>query len=178
MSLEKYLKKKTFKIVLGGEGAVGKTTLARMLAGETNTDENIELTPGIEFHSLRIENEMSIDCQLWDLGGQTYFRQIQDSFFQSASIVILVFSVDRYNTFLSLDSWLEFIPQNIQTKIFLIANKIDCDKRYVKTDDALEFAKSFNLKYYELSALTGIGVNEFKQNLIETIVSLYNSDKK
>ncbi len=171
MSLEKLQKKNSFKIVLGGEGAVGKTTLARKLIGESNFDDR--LTIGIQFHSFRIENEVCIDCQLWDLGGQDYFRPIQQGFFQGASIVIIVFSVERFNTFLTLNSWLEFIPQNTQPKIFLVANKIDCDKRFVETDEALEFAKTFNMKYYELSALTGTGLKEFKQDLIETIVNLY-----
>ena len=45
MPIENYVRKNYFKIVIGGDGAVGKTTLSKRLTGTIKADERIEMTP-------------------------------------------------------------------------------------------------------------------------------------
>ena len=53
----------------------------------------------------------------------------------------------------------------------MIANKIDMeDTRVVTSDMAIEFTKNFNVKYYEVSAKTGEGVEDIFQFACEEFI--------
>ncbi len=173
MTIDKYIKKESFKIVIAGDGAVGKTSTAKRLAGNLKINEELHMTPGIDFQSVTIESYQPIECQLWDLGGQEQFRKIQDNFFHGATIIIFMFTVDRYSSFMNLKSWLNLIPKNKEVTFFLLANKIDALNPVVDRQHAMEFANAHNMTYYEVSALTGKGFNEFKEDLFKTIEYLY-----
>jgi small GTP-binding protein len=173
LTIDKYIKKDSFKIVIAGDGAVGKTSTAKRLAGNLNINEELQMTPGIDFQSVTIKSYQPIDAQLWDLGGQEQFRKFQDDFFQGATIIIFIFTVDRYSSFMNLKSWLTLIPKNIDISYFLLANKIDALNRVVDRQHAIEFANAHNMTYYEVSALTGKGFDEFKEDLFKTIEYLF-----
>ncbi|MFX1445807.1 MAG: Rab family GTPase [Promethearchaeota archaeon] len=173
MTIDKYLKKEAFKIVIAGDGAVGKTSTAKRLAGNLNVNEILSMTPGIDFQSVQIQSYETIECQLWDLGGQEQFRKFQDDFFQGATIIIFMFTVDRYSSFMNLKSWVSLIPKNVEVSFFLLANKVDALNRVVDRQHAIEFANVNNMTYYEVSALTGKGFDEFREDLFKTIEYLY-----
>ena len=63
MTIDKFVRKNYFKIILAGEGGVGKTTLSKRLTGKLRADEILEMTPGVDFHSLKIKNNI-ISLQL------------------------------------------------------------------------------------------------------------------
>jgi len=173
MTIHNHVRKNAFKIVLCGDGAVGKTTIGRRISGKFDFDENIEMTPGVDFHNLTIQSYQPIDCQIWDLGGQEQFRNFQDDFFYSATVVVLIFAVNMYHSFMNLKSWLFLISKELLKKTYLIANKIDSDNRSVSEKKALEFSKKYKMTYYEVSALTGKGFEEFKEDLNKTIEYIY-----
>ena len=50
---------------------------------------------------------------------------------------------------------------------YLIANKIDIEKREVSKEEGEELAAKYNMKYFEMSARTG-------ENITETITELVN----
>jgi len=172
MAIHDYVRKNSFKILICGNGAVGKTTIGKKISGNFNANENIEMTTGIEFHNLTIPSKEPIDCQLWDLGGQDQFREFQDNFFDSATIVVLIFAVNMYNSYMKLSSWKSLISKEILEKTYLIANKIDASNRSVPKQKGLEFALKNNMAYFEISALTGEGIEKFKSDLINTIKTI------
>jgi len=178
MPIENYVRKNYFKIVIGGDGAVGKTTLSKRLTGTIKADERIEMTPGLDFYCLKIKNNV-INLQIWDLGGQEQFRYFQPDFFGGAAIVILIFSVDAYNTFKSISAWLDFVPEEMYENIYLLGNKIDTSERSVKIEEALEYTESHGFRgYYEISALNGVGIDEFELDLVKTIQEMFIARKK
>jgi len=178
MSIQKYLRKNSFKIVLCGDGAVGKTTISRRLTKKYAANENTNMTLGVEFHNLKIPNsEQNIYCQIWDLGGQHQFKGFHEVFFAHATVVILTFAVNMYRSFKNLDFWLPFISKEMLKKTYLLGNKIDFINRSVRKEDAIEFAKQKEMTYFEISAKTGKGIEEFKSDLINTIESIYQAKK-
>jgi GTPase SAR1 family protein len=62
--------KNSFKIVIAGDGAVGKTIIAQRLTGSLKVEKDRLMTCGIDFHTLEIVNGNSEKAQIWDLGGQ------------------------------------------------------------------------------------------------------------
>jgi Ras-related protein Rab-2A len=163
---------KTIKIVVCGDGAVGKTTLIKRIT-KNNEDLNnmppIKMTPGVDIDSMTIPNSNVIGS-IWDLGGQCQFRFMQDAFLRGLDILILLYSVEWYHSFTDLSQWLKIIPPNYHPKkIYLIANKIDAQTRILLPEDGIEFAEQINASFFEMSAITGKNVEEFKQDLVNAM---------
>jgi small GTP-binding protein len=169
-------RKNICKIVVSGDGAVGKTTLCHRLTGELKKYENRLMTCGVEFHDLKRINGTEIDAQIWDLGGQDHFRHFQEPFFKKLNIAIFVFSVEWFHSFIDIDFWLGFLDKEEPIKAYLIGNKIDSENRDVQSEEAQDFAKTRGMVYYEISALNGNGFNEFKDDLLSTIEKLLKKD--
>ena len=170
--VERYTKKNFLKIVIGGEGGVGKTSLSKRLTGKLNEEEILEMTPGIDFHHLKIGSTI-LNVIISDLGGQFQFRAFQDKFFDGASIVILVFAVDMYFSFKKITSWTDLLPAQMKNNTFLVGNKIDNPHRSVSMEEAFEYAEQKGLKYFEVSTKNGVGFEQFKEELIKTIEEMF-----
>ena len=69
---------------------------------------------------------------------------------------------------------------DISTKpIFLIGNKIDLPNRVVLNEEANEYAKANNIKYFETSANNGFGIKEIFHELYNEIYMInYYPQKK
>lgn len=167
---------KTCKIVLAGEGAVGKTTISKRLVGTLEENDSTQMTCGIDYHTLEITNGMTLNAQLYDLGGQERFRCFQSSIFKGASIVVIVFSVEWFHSYLNLDQWLEMIQDENPLKVYLIANKIDAEDRCITKEEVERFANEREISYYEISALKGIGFKDFEEDMKQTIKKFYEVD--
>ena len=79
--------KSVLKIVLLGSGGVGKTTISKLLKGETIPIEHIP-TIGAGISELLISGEVKL--MVWDIAGQNRFRQIWEDFISGADIIFLV----------------------------------------------------------------------------------------
>jgi len=170
--VDKYTKKNYLKIVICGEGAVGKTSLSKRITGKLKEEEILVMTPGIDFHHLKIGNTI-LNVIISDLGGQNQFQCLHEKFVDGASIVILVFAVDNYFSYRKISSWLNLLPPQMKNNLFLLGNKIDNPNRSVKMEEAFEFAEQKGLKYYEVSTKNGMGFDHFKEDLIKTIEEIF-----
>ena len=88
----------------------------------------------------------------------------------------MVFSVVDEKSFKQIDYWLDSIREetDIHKKvIYLVGNKIDLDKREVSNEDAVNYAKLRQIKYYETSAKTGFAVNQVFNKIFQDIYDLF-----
>jgi small GTP-binding protein len=117
----------TWKVVIGGLGAVGKTTfIHRFLTGQFI--EGTALTVGVEFHSHLMEHEgKKINLVIWDLGGQERFRPLQSKFMEGAVAALVMFDMSRMKTLHETSDWIEMIRKNASSSIpvLLIGGKAD-----------------------------------------------------
>lgn len=163
-------KREVCKVVVGGDGAVGKTTFCQHLTGSLQNEEDRLMTCGVEFHDLHLRGDKkSVDAQIWDLGGQERFRCMQEAFYRKVHIAIFVYSVEWYHTFVDIDFWLGFLDNENPIEVYLIANKIDSEERDVTTEEGKEFANSRGMKYFEISARDGKNFEQLKESIISTI---------
>ncbi|UYP47775.1 hypothetical protein NEF87_004060 [Candidatus Lokiarchaeum ossiferum] len=165
--------KQPIKIVVGGSGAVGKTTICHLLAKKLDKFNPPKMTPGIDLHEFKKSKNEKRIAALWDLGGQERFRFIQDSYIKGAKIVIFVYSCEWIHSLKDIKSWISMIPKNDPpAHIFLIANKIDSVKKCITKEDVLDICNQHKMEYFEMSARSGEGVSEFEEALIRKIESL------
>jgi len=160
-----------FKIVLAGDGAVGKTSIRERYMGKGFTGDYLK-TIGADFASkkVKIENH-DITFQIWDLAGQDSYSAVRSTFYKGAIASLMVFDCQDPKTMTNLKSWMDEAIEGSKNGIltfFIIANKIDLEeKRRVSREVAIDFChrveKETGLRIYycETSALTG-------QNIAET----------
>lgn len=166
------------KCIIAGDGAVGKSTIAKRLCGKLTDDINIEMTKGLDIEKFEIEknDNEKIVIQLWDMGGQEQFRVFQKDFFEGAHLVIFVYSLTWFHSFLHLNDWIRLISERKPPlKGFVIANKIDLPNRAIASKEGEDLAFNLGYDYYEVSSLTGMGFDEFKEGLVSSILFMMDN---
>ena len=153
-----------FKIIIIGDSGVGKSCLT--MKATKNIFENFySSTVGFEFYTFNVKiKDKNIRLQIWDTCGQEMYRSLINGFYRSASLAILVYSIDNENSFLNLESWLNEIKEkgNPDIKLFLIGNKNDLeDIRRVSEEQAKKFSMENGLDLFlESSAKTGFNAQK------------------
>lgn len=153
----------TFKIIMAGDAAVGKTSLVRRYIHHT-FKENYLITIGVQVSTteIKIENA-TIKLIVWDVAGQKSFQTVLPLYFKGADASILVFDVTNRNTFNNVENWLKRIRETEpESVVILCGNKTDMSyARVVKREEAEKKAQELGvLDYIETSAKTGYGVQE------------------
>jgi small GTP-binding protein len=164
-----------FKIVMLGDGAVGKTAMTTRFTQDFFSSD-YKRTIGADFAVKRMEIpdiDAKVTLQCWDLAGQPRFEFVRQGFYRGARGGLLLYDVTRRRTFLNIDRWKEETFTNIGKEIPLVvvANKIDLvDSRAVTEEEGQAYAKENDFIYVESSALTGENVEEAYVNLCKTMV--------
>jgi len=142
----------TFKLVLVGDGGVGKTTFVkRHMTGEF--EKKYVATLGVEVHPLAFTtNRGPITFTVWDTAGQEKFGGLRDGYYIQGQCAIVMFDVTSRITYKNVPTWhkdLVRVCENIP--IVLCGNKVDIKDRKVKAK-AITFHRKKNLQYYDISA--------------------------
>jgi Ras-related protein Rab-43 len=162
------------KILVIGEGGVGKTTLIRRLVTGRYSDQH--MTVGMDFATkiMRTSDGREVKLQLWDIGGQSRFRLFLPSAKGGAKGIILVFDLSRPSTFVQLDDWVRLVrtglPPNKCVPIVLVGAKCDL-KREVMVEAAKNFVARMELDgYVETSSKENVNVDKPFEVLIKSII--------
>lgn len=166
-----------FKLMVIGEGAVGKTTLVnRYVTGTFERD--YKTTIGSQFavklaHISPPDAEYStgIKIQAWDVAGQARFKAVRKMYYSGAAGVIIVFDVTRRRSFTELSKWVQEADESIGTRVptVCVGNKTDLPDRAVPSDEAKRWAEDQGFVYMESSAKTGDGVADMFTVLAEVM---------
>ncbi|XP_061412161.1 ras-related protein Rab-28 isoform X2 [Lethenteron reissneri] len=156
---------KQLKIVILGDGASGKTSLATRFAQEA-FGKQYKQTVGLDFFLKRITlpGNVSVTLQVWDIGGQTLGGKMLDKYIYGAHGVLLVYDITNYQSFEDLEDWLGMVRKvneeaERQPNVALVANKIDLEHmRTVKADKHSRFCQENGLSSHFVSAKTGDSV--------------------
>ena len=141
-----------FKVSLIGDSATGKTSIITRFIDDVFKEET-STTIGVDFKivSLDLGENTYAKMQIWDTCGSERFKSITASFLKSCSAFILVFDLNRKNTFKSIENWIKTINENTKPKfLILIGNKCDL-KRDVNKDEIISFCEKNKLNYIEIS---------------------------
>jgi len=142
----------TFKLILVGDGGVGKTTFVkRHLTGEF--EKKYVATLGVEVHPLGFHTNYGAICfNVWDTAGQEKFGGLRDGYYIQGQCAIIMFDVTSRITYKNVPNWhrdLVRVCENIP--IVLVGNKVDVKDRKVKAK-SITFHRKKNLQYYDISA--------------------------
>ncbi|RDD40681.1 DnaJ-like protein subfamily C member 27 [Trichoplax sp. H2] len=162
------------KIITLGNAHVGKTSIIKNFC-DAGFSDSYQATVGVDYgFRIHSEDDTETYVNIWDFSGQNEYCDVRNELYEETKAVFLVYDVTTRATFEDLDSWLREFQKYCETKakIAVVANKIDCNqKRVVKKEEGMKWAKNHNAKYFETSAATGQGIKE----LFGTLISIANS---
>ncbi len=120
---------RSIKILLLGDGAVGKTSLVKRFV-EQRFDDKYIATIGVNVKKKTLP-DLNVKLMLWDMYGQKMNKSLHSSHYSGADGAIIVYDLTRYDTFLSLASWInELFSVTGKIPFVVLGNKLDLIDEY------------------------------------------------
>lgn len=155
-----------YKVVILGDGAVGKTSLTNRFC-EDYFAAQYKQTIGVDWFIKRVvlPGDVHVALQIWDIGGQTIGSKMVSNYIYGAQAVILVYDITNFQSFQDLEDWLALVKKTFESEqlpyVALCGNKIDLQHmRAVKADKHAQFADDHQLYSYFVSAKSGDHVQQ------------------
>lgn len=185
------------KILLLGDGGVGKSSFRRAWLGETFRTQYI-MTLGADFEAKEIvlfyppsKTHFTIKFQIWDLAGQPRFKVVSDLYYRGAVGALCFFDITNENSYINLVEWINsYWNLNGMGKrpLVIVGAKSDLRKdpnfpNQVSSQHGFELANEIkkriqkdhdiNVDYVETSSKQDINVEKAFQLLGTEIIKLY-----
>ena len=145
----------TYKLILIGDSAVGKTCIFKKLTSGVFNEKSIS-TIGMDRRTLNFTikdsegRDLDVEVQLWDTAGQERFRTITNNYYKSSQGLLLIYDITKKDTFNNVENWINNVKETLGEEdkylIVLIGNKVDLaeanpETREVSLDEAEEICK-------------------------------------
>lgn len=151
------------KIVTIGESRVGKSCLVKRFSEGSRFFSQYIPTIGIDYGA----KQFTVDgtqfyTHFWDMSGDESYLEVRNEFYGDTDGFLIVFDLSSRDSFNQLPRWIEEARKygGDLTAAVLCGNKADAQKIVVTPEEAAEFARSLNIKYFETSAKSGKNVTE------------------
>lgn len=167
------------KILVAGESFVGKTTLIQryiadeFIVGIRNTigvDFFLKQITAVQFEGLPEED--SFDLQIWDISGESRFREILPLYSAGTHGVILCFN--DIQSFEKLSEWADLLKNIIPlpSPRILLRTKLDLDEDIPDQMEIRSFMNKYQcMGFYSTSAKDGTGVSNAFLTMAKEIYS-------
>eukprot|EP00293_Proteomonas_sulcata_P003010 CAMPEP_0184320420 /NCGR_PEP_ID=MMETSP1049-20130417/113906_1 /TAXON_ID=77928 /ORGANISM="Proteomonas sulcata, Strain CCMP704" /LENGTH=214 /DNA_ID=CAMNT_0026640917 /DNA_START=167 /DNA_END=811 /DNA_ORIENTATION=+ len=155
--------KQNFKVVLLGEGRVGKTSITLRYVNNAFSDKQ-QATIQASFLSKKLTlGDTTCNLAIWDTAGQERFHALGPIYYRDADGALLVYDTTDAESFGKVKAWVKELRKMVGTEIVLCiaGNKIDMTKeRQVEQKEAEEYADSVGAVHFNTSAKLGRGIDE------------------
>ena len=163
------------KIILAGDGGVGKLTfLYRLTTGKYSP--NTKMTIGVEcLTKTVVVNKKKINFCFWTLGGQERFRFFLPLLCRGLDAAILMFDLTRAMSLERIPEWVNICrKENPNLPILFLRSKADlADDIDISKDYIMSYKEQFNLyDYLKISSKTGENVEEAFNMLLHDILGI------
>ena len=166
--------KENYKVVFLGDSGVGaKTSLINRIIDD-KFNENEMSTSGASYSPkfIRLKSEKDVLIEIWDTVGQEKYRSLTKFFIKDFDCIVLGYDITSKISYNNINFWYQLSKENSETNlIYLVANKIDLyESEAVKEEEARNYAKENNMRFFQISCKTTTGIKEFLNDLISEII--------
>ncbi|MDZ8025099.1 MAG: COR domain-containing protein, partial [Nostoc sp. DedQUE11] len=163
------------KLLVVGEGGVGKTSLLRALRGE-ELDTQESTTHGIEIKSLELTHptqaDTSMELNTWDFGGQEIYHATHQFFLTNRSLFLLAWNARLGFEQGKLYYWLDTIKALApESPILLVATHIDERDADLPLKELRDKYPQI-VEHYKISSKISLGIEELRQAIAEAAAKL------
>lgn len=146
----------TFKVIMLGEMAVGKSSLNYQWQFNLFDPRAIQITQFADFSSkiMNIESH-PVKLQIWDTAGQERFNAITRTYYQNCDACLIVYDITNIHSFERISYWLEDLTLHgpLDTIKLIVGNKTDLESsRQVSKQQVQSLCQQFNVKSVEATA--------------------------
>jgi len=162
-----------FKVVLLGEGCVGKTSLFLRYCNNTFVDGHVT-TIQASFLTKRINIDgKRVTLSIWDTAGQERFHALGPIYYRDANGALLVYDITDQDSFIKVKNWVKELRRILgnNVTICIVGNKSDLERsRTVDSAEAESYASSVGAKHYLTSAKLNKGLEELFLDLTKRML--------
>ncbi|TRY73219.1 hypothetical protein TCAL_02549 [Tigriopus californicus] len=163
-----------FKIVLLGEGCVGKTSCVLRYVEDTFNDRHITtLQASFLSKKLNIRGKR-VNLSIWDTAGQERFHALGPIYYRDANGAILVYDITDQDSFQKVKNWVKELRKMLGSDLNLAiaGNKTDLEKqRRVDVQMAEDYAKAVGAHHFHTSAKQNKGIEELFLDLSQRMIN-------
>eukprot|EP00754_Rhynchopus_humris_P025007 Rhum_TRINITY_DN14924_c3_g1::Rhum_TRINITY_DN14924_c3_g1_i1::g.129027::m.129027/K07890/RAB21; Ras-related protein Rab-21 len=164
-----------FKIVLLGEGRVGKTSLVRRYVLDEFSDKQQSTVQANMYSSKKLNiDDRVVNISIWDTAGQERFRALGPIYYRDSHGALLVYDITDADTFEKVKAWVRELRKMVgeDIRICVAGNKADLSsKRQVEESMVLQYCKDLDAHHIYTSAKTGKGVHDCFLTLTKSILA-------
>jgi Ras-related protein Rab-21 len=169
------------KLVLLGEGRVGKTSLVLRYVNNVFSDKQ-QSTIQASFLSKRLTiGDTTATLSIWDTAGQERFHALGPIYYRDADGALLVYDITDAESFTKVKNWIKELRKMVgnDIKLCIAGNKSDLEKqRQVTVADAEQYAQSVGAQHFSTSAKTSKGIDECFLSLAKRVLEKRQASKK
>ena len=162
------------KVVLLGEGRVGKTSLVLRFCKDSFSEAQPPTIQASYLDKQMTIGDKRLSLAIWDTAGQERFRSLTSNFFGRADGFASCFDVGARASFNHVRRWLDDVEKNKKGPVELALIGCKCDlaaeKRQVTRLEAEKLAGEKGLPYFEASAKTNQNVAEAFEDLAARVL--------
>ena len=165
-----------YKITFDGYNGVGKTSIMRKyLEGKLyNQQQATYIVHPYFIYTFGFPMEgRNIGVQVFDCKTNGNFGSAAPFICRRTDVFIFVYDISDKSTFVTVKKNMAIYKDKFEEKdalIIIVGNKMDLPRREVQRNDGENFAKEFNASFVETSTLTGEGINQLFDLVINNIV--------
>jgi small GTP-binding protein len=183
-----------FKIIVLGQGSVGKTSLIERYCKNIFLENKESTKPTVQASFLQKKlfvSDVPIVLNIWDTAGQEQYHSLAPMYYRKSDGALLVFDIGDTDSFEKVKEWLKELHLQISNSIpcMIVGNKYDLSwsKGFGKMNVNGEIpliVESFinelietkvNCKYKNVSAKTGHGVEDMMLELSKMVIENHSS---
>ena len=164
-----------FKVVLVGDTGVGKTSIAMKFVQPNLSfqDQRPSTICYDEFNERLQLRGKSVFLKIVDTSGHFNTASSFPQFYRDTHGAVVIFDVTSWDSLVNVRQWVSMVRDKCSHSmpIVLVGNKTDCKTgRQVNTETAENVRDEFDLFYIEVSAKTGVNIDETFSVLIERLM--------
>jgi len=163
----------TFRIVIVGDPAVGKTSLLERFVDNVFSSEQISTNSASVKTRVVYCGKKSVQLNFVDTCGQELFRTISRSIYHNADAVIVVYDQGNEKSFNNVQFWLREVDHysnNPNCQKVIAGNKIDQEaKMVVSPETGKNFATSAGYHFFDTSAREDTNVDALFSFAVQAI---------
>ncbi len=161
------------KMLVVGQGGVGKTSLIRRLRGEEFDSAQAE-TKGISVVSMAaVTAHGALDIKVWDFGGQEIMHATHQFFFTERSLYVLVIDSRQGEQESRLEYWLKLIGSFAgDSPVIVVCNRADENEIDLDWNGLRRKYPAIRHFVRAVSAKSNAGVAELRQAVEATVATL------
>lgn len=169
------------KLILVGQGGVGKTSIVKQILGEL-FDDHEDQTKGINIEQWKVEvirltqGQVPIAINIWDFGGQEIMHATHQFFLTERSLYLLVIDARQGEDEGRLEYWLSLINSFADhAPVLIVINKIDQHRLDINRRGLQQKYPAIK-GFVSTSARTGEGIDQLKEKIAAILAEMPHID--